>query len=141
MMHNAEPASPARDAEPPLVSVVIPCLNEAGNIIECVSRALRVLDQNWFELSSRYALPREARNWIKELQTVRNKWAHLPSDELPASESFRDADTLGRLLGAIKASAEAMAEVEKVTMSRSSFIEACARFPPDQSYASRAACG
>src|SRR5436190_1712270 len=46
LMHNAEPASPARDAEPPLVSVVIPCLNEAGNIIECVSRALRVLDQN-----------------------------------------------------------------------------------------------
>src|SRR6266550_3120120 len=46
LMHNAEPASPARDAEPPLVSVVIPCLNEAGNIIECVSRALRVLDEN-----------------------------------------------------------------------------------------------
>lgn len=73
---------------------------------------LRVLDQNWFELSSKQSLPREARSWIKELQTVRNKWAHLPSNELPASESFRDADTLGRVLGVINASSEAKAQVE-----------------------------
>jgi len=75
---------------------------------------LRVLDQNWFELSNTQSLPREARSWIKELQTVRNKWAHLPSSELPASESFRDADTLGRVLGAINASSETIAQVEAV---------------------------
>ena len=40
---------------------------------------LRVLDQNWFELSSSRSLPKEGRNWVKELQTVRNKWAHLSS--------------------------------------------------------------
>lgn len=73
---------------------------------------LRVFDQNWFELSSKQSLPREARSWIKELQVVRNKWAHLPSNELPASESFRDADTLGRVLGVINASSEAKAQVE-----------------------------
>jgi glycosyltransferase involved in cell wall biosynthesis len=32
--------------EPPLVSVVIPCLNEAENIVECVTRALQVLDEH-----------------------------------------------------------------------------------------------
>ncbi|OGR04380.1 MAG: hypothetical protein A2511_14610 [Deltaproteobacteria bacterium RIFOXYD12_FULL_50_9] len=37
---------------------------------------LRILDQNWFELSGSLSLPKEARNWVKELQTVRNKWAH-----------------------------------------------------------------
>src|SRR5450755_1387549 len=37
---------------------------------------LRVLDQNWYELSQAARLPKEARNWVKELQTVRNKWAH-----------------------------------------------------------------
>src|SRR5712691_1175308 len=73
---------------------------------------LRVLDQNWFEVSNAQSLPREARSWIKELQTVRNKWAHLPSSELPASESFRDADTLGRVLRAINASSETIAQVE-----------------------------
>jgi ATP-dependent helicase HepA len=44
---------------------------------------LRVLDQNWFELSSALFLPKEARNWIKELQTVRNKWAHQSAQDVP----------------------------------------------------------
>jgi hypothetical protein len=38
---------------------------------------LRVLDQNWYDLSGNCNLPLEARNWVKELQTVRNKWAHV----------------------------------------------------------------
>lgn len=28
---------------------------------------LRLFDQNWFDLSNEYNLPREARSWIKEL--------------------------------------------------------------------------
>ena len=32
--------------EPVQVSVVIPCLNEAENIVECVTRARRVLSEN-----------------------------------------------------------------------------------------------
>ena len=59
---------------------------------------LRVLDQNWYELNSALGLPREARTWIKEMQSVRNRWAHLTSEEVPASQVYRDADTLGRLL-------------------------------------------
>jgi hypothetical protein len=35
-----------RDATEPLVSVVIPCLNEAGSIESCVRAALTVLDEN-----------------------------------------------------------------------------------------------
>ena len=73
---------------------------------------LRILDQNWFEISSTLSLPREARSWLKELQTVRNKWAHLSSTDLPPSESYRDADTLGRLLEAIDGSAETRLAVD-----------------------------
>lgn len=64
---------------------------------------LRILDQNWYELSGKCTLPREARSWVKELQTVRNKWAHMSAQETPASEVYRDADTLGRLLELIGA--------------------------------------
>lgn len=64
---------------------------------------LRVLDQNWFELSGALNLPREGRNWVKELQTVRNRWAHLAAEEMPPSEIYRDADTLDRLLTMIGA--------------------------------------
>ena len=40
-------AVPADDpARPPLVSVVIPCLNEAETITECVSRARKALADN-----------------------------------------------------------------------------------------------
>ena len=64
---------------------------------------LRVLDQNWFELSGSLRLPREGRHWVKELQTVRNKWAHASMVQTPASETFRDADTLSRLLNMLDA--------------------------------------
>ncbi|WP_169979793.1 DEAD/DEAH box helicase [Tautonia rosea] len=73
---------------------------------------LRILDQNWFELSGRMSLPREARSWVKELQGVRNKWAHLSAEAVPASETWRDADTLGRLLAALGAGEDALAAVE-----------------------------
>jgi glycosyltransferase involved in cell wall biosynthesis len=41
-MRDVAPTSPAA----PRVSVVIPCLNEAENIVECVTRALEVLDES-----------------------------------------------------------------------------------------------
>ena len=77
---------------------------------------LRVLDQNWHDISYSADLPHEGRSWLKELQTVRNKWSHRSSSELqavPASEVYRDADTLGLLLGMIKASQHAIDAVEK----------------------------
>jgi len=54
---------------------------------------LRVLDQNWYELSSALQWPRENRTFVKEFQTVRNKWAHLSAQAMPSSEIYRDADT------------------------------------------------
>ncbi|MGE3538652.1 MAG: DEAD/DEAH box helicase [Candidatus Tectimicrobiota bacterium] len=73
---------------------------------------LRVLDQNWFELSTALSLPKEARHWVKELQTVRNKWAHQSAQEMPPSERYRDADTLERVLTILGASREVLALVD-----------------------------
>lgn len=73
---------------------------------------LRLLDQNWYELSRELSLPREARTWVKELQTIRNKWANLSAQAMPASEIYRDADTLGRLLKVIGADEETILVVE-----------------------------
>ncbi|WP_341864153.1 Swt1 family HEPN domain-containing protein [Gymnodinialimonas sp. 57CJ19] len=75
---------------------------------------LRVLDQNWYDLSNNLAFPREARNWVKELQTVRNKWAHLAAEGAPASEVYRDADTLGRFLALIDAERSSIEAVQVV---------------------------
>lgn len=74
---------------------------------------LRVLDQNWSEIAANQALPRDARTWVKELQSVRNRWAHAPSAGLPPDDAFRDADTLGRLLRTIQAPAELLEQVDE----------------------------
>ena len=73
-----------------------------------------MLDQNWFDLSNMLRLPREGRTWVKELQTVRNKWAHLSSETMPPSEVYRDADTLGRLFTLIGADQTTLQTVEAV---------------------------
>ncbi|OQB27092.1 MAG: RNA polymerase-associated protein RapA [Chloroflexi bacterium ADurb.Bin180] len=81
---------------------------------------LRVFDQNWYELSDSARLPREGRTWVKELQTVRNKWAHLPARSMPVSEVYRDADTLERLLdmiGAAPTVTSAVAAAKAVALS------------------------
>ena len=64
---------------------------------------LQILDRNWFPLSEKGRLPREARSWVNELRAVRNKWAHSSAEPIPASETHRDTDTLGRLLAALGA--------------------------------------
>jgi len=63
---------------------------------------LRVFDANYFDLSQRLRLPRQTRNWLKELQHVRNRWAHHSGEEDSPDDRFRELDTLERFLGAIE---------------------------------------
>jgi ATP-dependent helicase HepA len=74
---------------------------------------LRIVDQNWRELSDCMNLPREGRNWVKELMTIRNKWSHLSTEEMPPSELYRDADTLERFLLMIGSEQVTLDEVER----------------------------
>lgn len=83
---------------------------------------LRVLDQNWYELSSQLFLPKEARNWVKELQTVRNKWAHQSLNAVPPSEIYRDADTLGRVLNVLGAASNTLTLVEAAKSDALSYL-------------------
>ncbi len=53
---------------------------------------LRILDQNWFELADAYAWPYDGRNYVKEMQTVRNRWAHAQVAQPPADDVYRDLD-------------------------------------------------
>ncbi|MBL1431142.1 MAG: hypothetical protein COA60_010035 [Robiginitomaculum sp.] len=76
------------------------------------STLLRVLDQNWIGLANKQLLPlREGRNWIKELQTVRNNWAHRSVTPVKPNDLYRDLDTLERVLKLLKASNETMQKI------------------------------
>lgn len=64
---------------------------------------LWVVDQNWYELSQQLNLDKSARNWLKEAQTIRNRWAHAPAGGLNDETRYRDLDTIERLLQAFGA--------------------------------------
>ena len=64
---------------------------------------LRVTDQNWYDLTQKLNLNKDARNWLKEAQTIRNRWAHAPAGGLPDEVYYRDLDTIERLLQAFDA--------------------------------------
>ncbi len=59
---------------------------------------LRIVDQNWFELADANKLPYDGRNFVKEMQTVRNRWAHAQVTTPPVDDIYRDLDTLQRFL-------------------------------------------
>ena len=62
---------------------------------------LRVLDQNWYQISAKLRLTRESRHFVKEMQTIRNRWAHAGPEGFPIEDVYRDLDTLQRFLGVI----------------------------------------
>jgi SNF2 family N-terminal domain. len=64
---------------------------------------LRVLDQNWYQISTKLDLMSETRHFIKEMQTVRNRWAHAGSEGFPVDDVYRDLDTLQRFATVIEA--------------------------------------
>ncbi len=73
---------------------------------------LRILDQNWYELSQELPLPREGRTWVRELQSVRNRWAHQSATPMSPDDLYRDTDTLSRVMDMIDAAPDSIATFE-----------------------------
>ena len=73
---------------------------------------LRIVDRSWFELSQTANLPREGHDWVRELKTVRNKWAHASAEREASEDVYRDADTLGRCLTMLGAEPESLAAID-----------------------------
>lgn len=68
-----------------------------------IAALLRVLDQNWHQISMKMNLPPEARHFAREMQTVRNRWAHAGTEGCPLEDVYRDLDTLQRFATVIEA--------------------------------------
>lgn len=62
---------------------------------------LRILDKNWYSFVEQFPWDQQVRNYIKEVQTIRNKWAHKDSCVILPEDVYRDCDTLERMLSAI----------------------------------------
>jgi len=90
---------------------------EQGNIATLASldlaALLRVLDQNWYQISTNLDLSSETRHFVKEMQTIRNRWAHMGPKGIVIDDVYRDLDTLQRFLGVIKSDDRLMREVKE----------------------------
>ena len=62
---------------------------------------LRISDKNWYQLSQQCNLSYQDRNYVKEMQTIRNRWAHIDSVGVDDDDNIRledwgmDFDRLG----------------------------------------------
>ncbi len=93
---------------------------------------LRVFDQNWNPLGYRLNLDQQARNWLKEAQGIRNRWAHLPPGGLRSEDAYRDIDTLYRLLSVLGAD---QATLDRAQAERGRVLEELAPRPKDKEVA------
>lgn len=82
---------------------------------------LRVLDQNWYQISNKLELTAEARHFVKEMQTVRNRWAHAGSDGFPIEDIYRDLDTLQRFAVIVEADKDLLKEIHETKVSLLSY--------------------
>ena len=76
-----------------------------------LSALIRLVDQNWYELADLFNWQYESRNFVKEMQTVRNRWAHSEVTAPPKEDVYRDLDTLHRFLALVCLDAELMGRV------------------------------
>ncbi len=95
---------------------------------------LRILDQNWFEIARLRDFPSTARNWIKEAQTIRNRWAHAPASGLDDHDIYRDLDTVERLtlvLGACESGLAALREEKAALLATMAGSASLCAIPPE----------
>ncbi len=61
-----------------------------------LSALLRVVDKNWYPISNVKRFTIGDRNYVKEMQTIRNRWAHSDMHGFKVDDIYRDIDTLER---------------------------------------------
>ena len=81
---------------------------------------LRVLDQNWYHISTKLNLTKEDRHFVKEMQTIRNRWAHAGSEEFSLDDVYRDMDTLQRFATVIEAED---AFIQEISTAKTALLE------------------
>ncbi|MCK5826970.1 hypothetical protein KAH43_00490, partial [Candidatus Bipolaricaulota bacterium] len=72
---------------------------------------LRVLDRNWYQISIAQNLTTESRHFVKEMLTIRHRWAHVDSGGFSNDDVYRDLDTLYRFALVIGAEEPLLQEI------------------------------
>lgn len=78
---------------------------------------LRVLDGNWYQISNKLNLTFESRHFVKEMQTVRNRWSHASTEGFPTEDVYRDLDTLQRFASIINTDKNLLQKIKTIKTS------------------------
>lgn len=62
-----------------------------------IMACFQLIDRNWNELF-KYKMTTQQRNWIKELKSTRNEWAHASGSGFKDDDASRALDTMARLM-------------------------------------------
>jgi len=73
---------------------------------------LRILDRNWYQISEKNNLSLQERNYVKEMQAVRNRWAHIGTGSIKWDDVYRDVDTIQRFLFIIEADENVLSDLQ-----------------------------
>jgi ATP-dependent helicase HepA len=74
---------------------------------------LRVFDQNWYQFTRILNFPTQDRHYVKEMQTIRNRWAHIDTQDFNSEDVYRDIDTLQRFLQILTADDQILSEIKQ----------------------------
>lgn len=76
----------------------LPLSGEFSDLVDSldIANTLRLMDVKWNDIF-RKKLNYQDRNWLKELQGTRNKWAHHGSEDFSDDDTWRALDTMSRL--------------------------------------------
>lgn len=74
---------------------------------------LRVFDQNWYQIAQIFNFSTQDRHYVKEMQTIRNRWAHIDTQDFNPEDVYRDIDTLQRFLKMLTVDDGVLSEVKQ----------------------------
>jgi len=74
---------------------------------------LRIFDQNWFRISAHMGYEPEQRHYLKEMISIRNRWAHRNSNPISNDDLYRDLDTAHRFLKMIDADSKHIDDIQQ----------------------------
>lgn len=74
---------------------------------------LRVVDRNWFLISSRFFINNKERGNVKTMQEVRNKWAHITENDISKQRVIDDVNTIIALMQAFDAKMKDTRDMEQ----------------------------
>ena len=77
-----------------------------------LAELLRVLDRNWFIITSRFFINNKERGNIRKMQEIRNSWAHITPSTISKEKVLADVDTIIVLMQAFDAAMSETRDME-----------------------------